>query len=197
VIVDGDGNIYQSVKIGNQEWLTENLRTTKYIDGSHIANMIMPEDWQYITGPAYSWYDNDSVTNKIYGVLYNLYAANSAKLCPKGWHVATENDWNELFTFLGGESVAANKLKETGTQHWLSTSVDVTNETGFSALPGSWRDDAGYFGNIGFFGYWWAATLNSTASGNSICMSYESGQIYKAVNRSGSHGLSVRCVKNQ
>ncbi|HLO60700.1 MAG TPA: fibrobacter succinogenes major paralogous domain-containing protein [Bacteroidales bacterium] len=195
VIIDGDGNVYSSVKIGNQEWLTENLKTTRYNDGTPIPVLKQNEDWYNVNGPACCWYNNDSVGNEVYGLLYNLYAVSSPKLCPKGWHIPTENEWKELFTYLGGEKIASNKLKEPGNAHWLSVSSDVTNETGFTALPGGYRGYEGNFGSLRFFGYWWAAPFGTSDHSSTVCMSYDCGEIYWGAHI-GEIGLSVRCVKN-
>ena len=196
IIRDGDGNIYDTVIIGTQVWLSENLKTTKYNDGSEIAGITDPVIWSTAYKPAYCWYGNDSLTNKnIYGGLYNLFAVNSGKLCPVGWHVPDVNDWDILVNFLGGESIAANKMKDVGVTHWHSSTALVTNSTGFTALPGGLRGTDGSYLSKDWYGYWWSLG-NSTSQGNSYCLSYESGQIYKFLNP-GILGMSVRCLKNK
>jgi uncharacterized protein (TIGR02145 family) len=140
-ITDADGNYYNIVTIGTQTWMAENLETTKYNDGNNIPNISDNVAWSNLTTPGYCWYNNDDSTYKnLYGALYNWYTVNRGKLCPIGWHVPTDAEWTTLTTYLGGESVAGGRLKETGTMHWVSPNVGAINETGFTALPGSCRD---------------------------------------------------------
>jgi uncharacterized protein (TIGR02145 family) len=136
-VTDIDGNIYHTVTIGTQVWMVENLKTTKYRNGDPIPN-VTGNAWAALTTGAYCWYNNDAATYKAtYGALYNWYAvADSRNIAPTGWHVPTDAEWTTLTTFLGGESVAGGKLKETGTNHWTSPNTGATNETGFTALPG-------------------------------------------------------------
>ncbi len=115
-ISDGDGNIYETVTIGTQVWLTENLKATKYNDGTSIQFVTDNTLWATLSTPAYCWYNNDGGNYKdIYGGLYNWWAVNTGKLCPTGWHVPSDGEWTTLTSTLGGENVAGAKLKETGT----------------------------------------------------------------------------------
>jgi len=137
IMTDVDGNNYKTIKIGNQEWMAENLKTTKYKDGTSIPLFTAATPMANFTSPGYCWYNSDSATYRnSYGALYNWYAVNTGKLAPTGWHVPTEAEWNTLIAYLGGESVAGGKLKEAGTSHWSSPNTGATNEVGFSALPG-------------------------------------------------------------
>ncbi|MBI5010148.1 MAG: fibrobacter succinogenes major paralogous domain-containing protein, partial [Bacteroidia bacterium] len=136
-VSDIDGNVYQTVTIGTQVWMKENLKTTKLNDGIALPNVIDNAAWAALTTTGYCWYNNDATTYKsTYGALYNWYAVNTGKLCPIGWHVPSDDEWTLLTTFRGGYSVAGGKLKETGTLHWTSPNTGATNETGFTALPG-------------------------------------------------------------
>jgi len=193
-ITDKDGNVYTSVTIGTQTWMVENLKTTKYNDGSSIPNVTDGEAWGSLTTPGYCWYDND-ITNKTpYGALYNWYAVNTGKLCPTGWHVPSDAEWTTLTTFLGGEGVAGGKLKETGTTHWNSPNTGATNETGFTALPGGDRIYNGsLFHDIGELGYWWSATQYMGAG--YIYMYYEDTEFY-SYSITQEYGFSVRCLKD-
>ncbi len=197
-ITDIDGNIYNIISIGTQIWMKENLKVTKYNDGTAIPNVT--DAWAGLTTPAYCWQNNDEGTNKaVYGALYNWYTVNTGKLCPSGWHVPSDAEWTGLTTFLGGESIAGAKLKETGTTHWTNPNTGATNETGFTALAGGSR--TGEFGNgsgfsvPGLNGVWWSAT---TISGSTVWRRYMTNS-NTIVSRDFSYkfdGLSVRCIKD-
>ncbi len=158
-ITDIDGNYYNIVKIGSQVWMAENLKTTRYSDSTNIPYVTDSLNWINFNTPAYCWYNNDSTNKDIYGALYNWYAADTTKLCPAGWHVPSDADWTTLTSYLGGSSVAGGKLKEAGTTHWLNVNTGATNESGFTALPGGYRNSLGSFDLIGTQAYWWSNTL--------------------------------------
>jgi uncharacterized protein (TIGR02145 family) len=197
-IKDGSNNSYETVTIGTQVWMAENLKTTKYNDGTEIPLITDKTDWYYMTTPAYCWHDNNSGNKNIYGGLYNWYTINTGKLCPKGWRIPTDNDWSTLMTFLGGDAIAGGKLKKTGTSHWTSPNTGATNESGFAALPGSGRGqyfvDAN-FGPIGNGGYWWSSTSYNENSVWIRFIFYNSESVSKnTTNKTG--GFSVRCIKD-
>jgi len=195
-VSDIDGNVYHFDTIGTQIWMIENLKTSRYNDGTPIP--VVPDNlyWSRLTTGAYSDYDNTPDSSKIYGKLYNWYAVNDArKLAPAGWHVPSDSEWALLLTYLGGESVAGGKLKETGTAHWNSPNVSATNESGFTALPGGRRDFNGTFYYIRQNGYFWSSTELNTPSAYYRFMFYNGSNVawlayYKTL------GLSVRCVKD-
>ena len=196
-LTDVDGNVYHSITIGNQVWMVENLKTTKYKNGDIIINIA--EDgiaWSNLTTGAWCYFNNDSSHNKDYGKMYNWYAVNnSSGLCPEGWHVPSDSAWTELTSFLGGTGVAGGKLKESGTSHWNSPNTNASNLSGFTALPGGLRGVGGAFSDKGLAGNWWTSTSVSTGSAwnrNLYCGS-------AAVNRSSynkTFGYSVRCIKD-
>lgn len=200
-MTDQDGNVYKTVTIGSQTWMAENLRTTKYNDGSSIPNLTDASDWHYTTSGAYCNYNNstDEDLIKIYGRLYNWHSINSGKLAPNGWRIPTDDDWLDLLEYLGGFDIGPSKLKEKGTTHWKSPNADATNESGFTALPGGSRD--GYisndieFNNKGELGNWWTNTEHITNSSYSYCLSYQGGGISRS-NYPKYFGFSVRCIKN-
>lgn len=195
IVKDQDGNNYKTVKIGNQTWMAENLKTTKYNDGTAISLVSDSTVWVALTTPAYCWYDNDTTYKNTYGALYNGHTINTGKLCPYGWHVSTDVEWSTLVSYLGGESVAGGKLKETGTPHWSSPNLGATNESGFAALPGGSRYTNGLFFTIKNIGYWWSSTENKTLNGWYRSMNNRNS----AVSRSYidlTNGFSVRCVKD-
>jgi uncharacterized protein (TIGR02145 family) len=158
VITDIDGNFYNTVTIGSQVWMAENLKTTRFNDNTGITNynsFPMP-NMRY---PAYCWYNNDPISYKgTYGALYNWFTINTGILCPTGWHVPTDAEWATLTDFLGGRSIAGGKLKETGTTLWISPNEGATNESGFTALPGGFKSYNGAFTNVGYSGLWWSST---------------------------------------
>lgn len=161
-VTDSDGNVYNTVTIGTQVWMAENLRTTKYKDNTAIPLVTDNTAWTNLSTPGYCWYNNDAATNKsTYGALYNWYTVNTGKLCPTGWHVPTDAEWSTLTTCLGGVGVAGGKLKEAGTSHWMSPNVGATNETGFTALPSGYRYAGGTFEYNGLGGWWWSSTESS------------------------------------
>jgi len=195
-VTDIDGNVYNTVTIGTQVWMVENLKTTKYRDGTSIPNVTDNISWNNLTTGAYCDYSNTPSNSATYGKLYNWYAATNAhNIAPTGWHVPTDADWTTLTTYLGGEGVAGGKLKETGTTHWQSPNIGATNETGFTALPGGLRDYGGTFNRIGTTGYWWSSSeLDATDAWRRL-MHYS----YSRVDRDGygkQLGYSVRCVRD-
>ena len=192
---DPDGNVYKVVKIGNQTWMTENLKTTKYNDGTAIPLVKDNTAWLGLTSPAYSWYDNDSINKNSYGALYNGYAVSTGKLCPTGWHVSSDQEWSDLITYLGGDKVAGGKLKESGTTHWTKPNLEATNESGFTALPGGSRYSNGFFFTIKNLGYWWSSIESKSLNGWYRSIYNRNG----AVSRNFydlTNGFSVRCVKD-
>ena len=203
-VTDIDGNGYDIVTIGSQVWMVQNLNTTHYRNGDPIPNLTDNNQWSKLTSGAYCNYNNDPSIAKIYGRLYNAYAIfDNRNICPEGWHIPTDAEWTALETYLG-EAKAGGKMKEAGRKHWLSQSTwidpytDATNESGFSALPGSNRD-FGIFELIGFSAIWWSSTevvlgspmvagrriINSSAS---LFSQYD---LYLP-----QEGLSVRCIKD-
>lgn len=190
-ITDQDGNVYKTVTIGTQTWMAENLRTTKYNDGTAIPNIIGIASWLNTKTGAYSNCNNTTSIDSIatYGRLYNWYAVNTGKLAPKGWHVPTNAEWSQLITYLGGVSLAGAKLKETSTSHWASPNTGATNETGFTALPG------GTLGFIGKSGTWLSATEDGATFAWYYTISYDVSNVY-SYSQLKEMMFSVRCVRD-
>jgi uncharacterized protein (TIGR02145 family) len=197
-VTDIDGNIYHTVNIGTQVWMVENLKTTHYRDGSAIPNITADTTWIHLTTGAYCDFGNYAYYSTTYGRLYNGYAiSNSHNICPTGWHVPSDAEWTTLTTFLGGESIAGRKLKETGTTHWQSPNTGATNETGFTALPSGFRNydglfSPGYYGS-GSIGYWWSSGVLQLTSGRGVM--YNNIEVTR-IGESPTVGYSVRCVKD-
>ena len=197
-VTDIDGNVYKTVTIGSQTWMAENLKTTRYNDGTPIPLVTVQTTWANLSTPAYCWYNNDSIKYKTtaYGVFYNWYAVNTGKLAPKGWHIPTDDEWTTLTSFLGGSDIAGGKLKETGLSNWISPNAGATNETYFNALPcGNRANNDGTFQLIGTGAFWWTSTdINGYAS-----YFRSVGYSSTSIGRSGTpriNGLSVRCIKD-
>ena len=197
-ITDADGNVYNTVIINNKCWMRENLKTTKLNDDTSISIETNDAAWDILTTPAYCWYDNNQSTyGNTYGALYNWFAVETGKLCPSGWHVPTDDEWTALIDYLGGESVAGGKLKETGTAHWKSPNTGADNSSYFTALPGSYRGTGGHFSSVILQkGYWWSSTGHETYSSvwyRNITSS--SKRVYRH-HLGKDHGFSIRCVKD-
>lgn len=204
-VSDIDGNSYKTIKIGTQEWLAENLKTTRLNDGTAIPLVTDDYKWSQLNTPGYCWYYNDeAVFKNIYGGYYNWYAVNSGKLCPSGWHVPGEDEWKVFKLFLGmqpeligGDTTCGNKIKETGTINWVEGSVAATNESGFTALPGGTRFDDGPFDwEGGAAGWWSAAKFIPSASVYSHWVIFNKDWFYKTSNFWSTWGLNVRCIKD-
>lgn len=198
---NSDDGEFETVTIGNQVWMAENLDVDHYRNGDTIPQVTDPDEWDTLTTGAWCYYDNDSANGEIYGKLYNWYAVNDPRgLAPEGWHVPTNAEWTELTDFLGGDYVAGGKLKSTGTIEdgdglWYSPNEGATNESGFSALPGGSRDRNGFFTYIGYLGYWWSSSESNATYAWFRTLIYNGSE----VNRSSyykEYGFSVRCVRD-
>ena len=196
-ITDIDGNVYHSIMIGTQEWLQEDLKTSKYSDGTAITNITDNAEWT-TAGAAYCWYNNDIINKPTYGALYNWYAVDPASngnknLCPKGWHVNTHGELESLITFLGGGDVAGGKMKEAGTIHWASPNTGADNSSGYTALPCGDRNN-GNFINLGSYGSYWTSTEFDVNTGWQYGLGYDGTWIVN-VNYTKQSGFGVRCLK--
>jgi uncharacterized protein (TIGR02145 family) len=158
-VVDYDGNVYDTVIIGTQVWMKQNLQVTHYNDGVPIPNVPDSGTWANLTTGARCYYNNDSAAwNPVYGALYNAYAVNEDRnICPAGWHVSTNMEWQAAESYLGPD-VAGGKMKEEGTQHWVSPNTGATNSSGFTGLPGGMRHLTNSFVTMGENGLWWTST---------------------------------------
>ena len=207
LLVDIDGNTYQTIQIGDQCWMAENLKVTHYRNGDPIPNVISNSEWTNLTTGAYSDYNNDINKVYTYGRLYNWYAVcdwyvwyDDRSIAPEGWHVPSDEEWQTLIDYLGGSSVAGNKMKtmgtvEGGTGLWYSPNTGATNESGFSALPGGYRSGSGSFYAIGGGAYFWSSTRSSHGSAWSRRLYYNRSDIGRVYKRK-KHGFSVRCVRD-
>jgi uncharacterized protein (TIGR02145 family) len=195
-VTDIEGNTYKTVQIGTQLWMAENLKTTRYNNGSEIPLVTGPE-WDTMSTDGYCWYNNNyKIFGKIYGALYNWYAVATGNLCPTGWRVPADADWVILCDYLGGEKSAGGMLKETGTLHWKSPNSGATNSTGFKALPGGGRWVIGRFDLISRRGYWWSSSTFDNNSDTTIRMIPFDESLFLRVSGLKGSGFSVRCIKD-
>ncbi len=195
-VTDIDGNVYQTVTIGTQVWMKENLKVTHYRNGEAIPNVTDSTDWEALTTGAYCEYNNDVNNVATYGRLYNWYAvSDSRNIAPAGWHVPTDADWQTLIDFLEGDAVAGGEMKEAGFVHWVSPNTGATNGSGFSLLPGGYRSGSGDYDSLGQRAYFWSSTEDLSESAWCRHLGYD----YSVVGRSHANkalGFSVYCVKD-
>jgi uncharacterized protein (TIGR02145 family) len=198
-VTDIDGNVYKTVRIGNQVWMAENLRVSRYRNGDLIPEITDNYEWFEIVSGACCNSDNEPSNNSKYGKLYNKYAVvDKRSLAPYGWHISSDEEWEDLIEFLGGDDVAGSELKEVGNGSWLIKNDDATNNSGFSALPGGYRDQYGRFCSVGSYGYWWTSSKHGTCCGSPRYMCYydSSVNLDDIYNYEEWGGLSVRCVRD-
>jgi len=202
-----DGTEYRTMQVGNQIWMAENLKYLPSVVGAGTGSVTNP--CYYVYG--YSGTDvaqaKTTANYKTYGVLYNWSAAMAGfassnnnpsgvqGVCPTGWHLPSDAEWDELIIYLGGDGVAGGKLKEADTLHWSSPNTGATNETGFTALPAGYRYYIGAFGGIDNYGYWWCATEANVNTTWCRRMSYDASEVFRS-NNSKESGFSVRCVRD-
>ena len=194
-VKDVDGNVYNTVTIGTQVWMVENLKTTRYKDGTSIPLITDDIDWGALSAGAYCNYQNNDSLVTYYGRLYNWYAVNTGKLAPEGWHVPSDKEWLILSEYLGGGEIAGGKLKEAGLTHWCTPNTSATNESGFTALPGGLRFDDSGFGFIKSVEVWWSSSEDTQLRGIDFYVGYIYSNAYlESYNKIG--GFAIRCIKN-
>lgn len=201
-VTDVEGNVYHTVKIGTQTWMVENLKVTRYASGEQIVEIKNPDSWS-TSDAAYCWYDNDIFFKNTYGALYNYYIIQKQEIggkrfTPKGWHVPSVEEWQTLINYLGGEQIAGAKMKETGIDHWISSNVETTNESGFTALSGGYRlvgittADCIYVGESGMF---WSSTKKNMFTAWCYLLKNGKNEIVK-LPKNTNNGYSIRCIKD-
>jgi len=189
-----DSKTYNTVQIGAQCWMAQNLNVgTRIAGSSNQANNTTIEKYCY---------SNSDAQCDVYGGLYQWnemmnYTTTAVVqgICPDGWHLPTDAEWTSLTTYLGRESVAGGKMKETGTTHWVSPNTGATNSSGFTGLPGGYRSSNGAFNNSGYNGTLWSSSENSTTNAWSRFLYYSSANVSRA-NYAKGYGFSVRCLRD-
>jgi uncharacterized protein (TIGR02145 family) len=195
-VLDVDGNAYDTVQIGTQVWMKQNLKTTKFNNGDALPNYVSNSTYSNLTTAAYSNYNNDTTIANIYGKLYNWFSVSDSRgLCPIGWHVPTDNEFSVLTAYLGGDTIAGGKLKETGLFHWALPNTGADNISGLTALPVGYRNTTGNYFNLTYYCYLWSATESTSTFAWYYYLSYN----YASFNRIDNNkklGHAVRCMKN-
>lgn len=211
-ITDIDGNVYNTILIGDQCWMKENLKTTTYNNGASIPNVTDGADWSNLISDAYVWYDNDISWKDSYGALYNWYATiDPGALCPTGWHVPGHDEWEVLFEYIGGtlpphgnelkscrqvNSPAGGNCSTNEHPRWAENdSFWGTDEYGLSGLPGGFRQYNGEFNDVGKYSVWWSSSEYSSDFAWSQTLSYNDGTVYVSSSKKAS-GLSIRCLRD-
>lgn len=201
-----NGVTYTTIIVGTQEWMAENLRTATLNNGTTtIENRPDPNGWGEVTYPAWSYYDNLSANDAIYGKLYSGYTATNPNLSPVGWRVPTITDWNNLISALGGASLAGGRMKETGTERWQTPNTGANNNGGFSARPAGYLAGAGSgstglaFRDLGAATVWWSSTVGTTGAEylQGVSVNYQSGAATVSVDGYFMrNGYSIRLVRD-
>lgn len=190
-LTDIDGNNYKTVQIGNQIWMAENLRVSKYRNGDLIPNVKGAYEWENLKTGGWCNYENNIEYDADYGKLYNCYAVNDVRgLAPKGWHIPTYDEWDKLTNYFGGIEFAGGRLKEAGTAHWDEPNGGATNESGFSALPCGCRSYSD-FAHVGCESYWWV----NSESYSVLWIGFFGSRMGWSKFRK-QDGLSVRCLRD-
>ncbi len=190
-VTDIDGNVYTTVKIGEQLWMAENLKTTHYNDGTSIPTGLTHNDWENTVNGAFGV--NKNVPG-VYGNYYNWFAVETQKLCPNGWHIPSIIDWQKLSSFLGGDDVAGGKLKSTSSL-WASPNGGATNSSGFNALPSGFHY-GGSTSNFGTLTRFWAQTLRLQDRAYNTSLNSTFSKFSTADYGIVTLGHSCRCLKN-
>ena len=199
-VTDMDGNVYKTVVIGTQTWMAENLKTSKYSDGTPIPNVSENMEWSKLSTGAWAYYNNDLQKNTKHGKLYNWYVVNptingNKNVCPTGWHIPSNTEWTSLTDYLGGASVAGGKLKDVGYTNWNSPNKEATNSSLFTALPSGIRYPDGSYSYNGELSQWWSNVEFNSGNAYYIAVSYTLGSVDNYPNDK-KYGYSIRCLKD-
>jgi uncharacterized protein (TIGR02145 family) len=207
-VIDMDGNIYETVAIGDQIWMAENLKVTHYNNGDIIQSGLNGSEWLSMAGTesgAFSIYEENIENMNVYGALYNWFTVSDGRgVCPEEWNVPTIDDWSNLIDYSGGIEVAGGKLKALGTIEtasglWFDPNLDASNDYGFSGLPSGFRHvvNDGFYSLQGSVGYFWSSTEynDNGSSAYGIGLRSNTADVWLTSFNEG-NGFSVRCVKD-
>lgn len=203
-VIDYDGNVYDIITIGTQQWFVQNLKVTHYRDGTPIPNLTLDDEWVADRDGAYCWYDNNIANKATYGALYNSHALrNTHGLAPFGWRTPTQDDWETLCDFVGNLYTAGGQLKEVGLDHWAAPNLGAVDAYGFTALPGGAREtETALFIDMGNYGWFWTKTGDTGYPYPpyyhtfNVKMSYNNEAAYPNLSECSECGMSVRCVRD-
>ncbi len=200
-VIDIDGNVYSTIMVGDQEWMAENLKVTRYRNGDPLIDVPDEEQWNWMYNGAYCSNENDDNNESSFGYLYNWYAVDDDRgVCPENWHVPTLEEWQNLVEDFGGNDVAGAHLKATGTLEggdglWHEPNPS-TNESGFTALPGGYRNGS-YFESVGSRVYFWSSTRYQVVGQYSHYIKLNNYDTSATISYFEWHkGLSIRCVSD-
>ena len=189
--------IESDIRIGNQIWKNKNLDVSHYRNGDTIPQVTDPKKWSELTTGAWCYYDNNPQLGAILGKLYNWYAINDPRgIAPDGWHIPSNNEWEDLIGFLGGDHIAGGKLKYTGGEVWKSPNYGATNEFGFSGLPAGYRDGWGTFSSLSELAYFYSSSESDNAHSVCLYLYYNGVIITRDTYILKQCGFSVRCIKD-
>jgi len=196
-VTDINGNSYQVKSIGGQDWFTENLRVTRFSNGDPIPEIQDKQTWKKTRTAGLCNFDNDPSSAIRLGTLYNWHAvADPRNLCPKGWHIPSEQEWSQLTRFLGGDAVAGGKMKNPGNDRWAWPNSGATNESGFNAIPNGYRSNAGIFYLLDTYTFFWTSTGYSGEEALSKFLQNDYDGV-TTIENDHNFGFSVRCVKDR
>ena len=208
--IDIDGNVYQTVQIGDQLWMAENLKVSHYNDGSEIPTGYSNSEWGWLDMGAYAVYDDDPVNADVYGNLYNWYTVDDSRgICPENYHIPTDDEWYILLEYLGGSSygsgenwiIAGGKMKDVGTIEdgdglWYAPNEGANNESDFTAIPAGFRLNDGEYYESGYYSIYWSSTAEYYSDAFFMWyLLHDDSRLYRGLFDSQT-GLSVRCLKD-
>lgn len=195
-VKDIEGNSYKTIRIGKQVWMSENLRTTRYNDGSVIPVISDSVAWRNLDSPGLCWYKNDSSAyHKEYGALYNGYAI-SGEVCPEGWHIPSVEEFKQLIEFSGDTAVSGGRLKQSGTLHWMFPNTGADNKSGFNAPGAGIRYYEGSYRSLLYFTCFWCSTEEDSADKRGYVSLYYNDAHAKTGHIKKNYGFSIRCIKD-
>lgn len=206
-VMDHEGNTYPTVVLGDQEWMAANLKTSNFNDGTPVTNVASPAEWVNLNTGAMCWYDNDqAVWAEAYGALYNWFVVQSGKICPQGWHIPSLNDWKKLSAYVGGDSIASERLRSghaapANHPRWDNSVRNSTDAFGFAAQPGGGRiadpwNNSRYI-SLGTEGYWWSSSENTVQNTGAWFVQVGNTHPDWSIKwAEKSNGLAIRCIKS-
>jgi uncharacterized protein (TIGR02145 family) len=197
IVKDIDGNEYHTIQIGSQVWMTENLQTTRYNDGTEIPLITDQLAFYEIKAPCMCWYNNDESANKNgFGALYNWYAVDTKKICPSGWHVPSNEEWATMIEFLGGANIAGGKLKSFGIPNWTSRDAGAQESSGFNVLPAGFRGKGAFYPATKSAAIFWTSSVFD--DDDAWTRYFQPDTITAGQGHGGKyHGFAIRCLKDQ